>query len=170
MTSGVIISRDVAPTRTTFPRQHPRAEAVSSSGNQFILKRRAKTTNVTSMDDAPTTKDYIDRSMDAVRAQNDARFAEVLSEIRDIRGLISSKPSTWQLVATVFAGAATILGVALAALSYGGDRFDGGVNLADQRQEQIQRDAEQDAIIRRLDALLAAQPTPSDRGSGSPTE
>lgn len=84
MPNRVIISRDVAPTRTTFPRQHPRAEAVSSSGGQFILKRRAKTTNVTSMDDAPTTKDYIDRSMDAVRAQNDARFAEMLSEIKSV--------------------------------------------------------------------------------------
>lgn len=122
------------------------------------------------MSDQVSTQAYIDRSMDAVRAQNDARFAEVLSEIRDIRGLISSKPSTWQLVATVFAGAATILGVALAALSYGGDRFDGGVGVADQRYEQIQRDAEQDAIIKRLDALLSAQPTPSATASGTPTE
>lgn len=116
------------------------------------------------------TQAYIDRSMDAVRAQNDARFAEVLSEIRDIRGLIASKPSTWQLVATVFAGAATILGVALAALSYGGDRFDGGVGIADQRYEQIQRDAAQDAIIRRLDALLAEQPTPTAQAPEGPTE
>lgn len=31
-----------------------------------------------------TSKDYIDRSMDAVRAHNDARFAEMLSEIKSV--------------------------------------------------------------------------------------
>ena len=122
------------------------------------------------MDREVTTKDYIDRSMDAVRAQNDARFAEVLGEIRGLRQDISEKPSVWQMTGVVFAGAATILGVALAALSYGGDRFDGGVGMADQRFEQIQRDAEQDAIIRRLDAPLDTQPTSSTQAPETPTE
>lgn len=118
----------------------------------------------------PASKEYVDLKTALTSAQNDARFAEVLSEIRSLRGLVEGKPSTWQMVGAVFAGAATILGVILAALAYGGDRFDGGIGLADQRQEQIQRDAEQDAIIKRLDALLARQATPAAPAPGSPSE
>lgn len=150
--------------------EHMRIAMLQKQREEASLNSAEEESKFHSMDREVTTKDYIDRSMDAVRAQNDARFAEVLSEIRDIRGLIATKPSTWQLVATVFAGAATILGVALAALSYGGDRFDGGVGMADQRFEQIQRDEDQDAIIRRLDALLAEQATLTTPAPETPTE
>ncbi|SET75753.1 hypothetical protein [Paracoccus homiensis] len=109
-------------------------------------------------------KDYIDRSMETVRAQNDARFAEVLGEIRGIgqrlQHIESSQLSARQLWGAVLTGAATVLGVMLAALAFGSDRFDGGVGMADQRLEQMQRDAEQDAIIKRLDALIATQAAP----------
>lgn len=107
------------------------------------------------MSEPITSKDYIDRSMDAVRAENDAQFAKVLAAIQ-------SKPSTWQLVGAVFGAAFTVLGVVLAVLSYGGDRFDGGVSLSEQQQQQIERDKAQDdrlkAILDRLDAMTAAQP------------
>lgn len=118
----------------------------------------------------PASKEYVDLKTALTSAQNDARFSEVLSEIRSLRGLVEGKPSTWQMIGAVFAGAATILGVILAALAYGGDRFDGGIGLADQRQEQIQRDADQDAIIKRLDALLATPAKSTGPAPGTPTE
>lgn len=118
----------------------------------------------------PASKEYVDLKTALTSAQNDARFSEVLSEIRSLRDLIEGKPSTWQMVGAVFAGAATILGVILAALAYGGDRFDGGIGLADQRQEQLRRDAAQDALISRLDVLLARQATPLAPAPGNPSE
>lgn len=118
----------------------------------------------------PASKEYVDLKTALTSAQNDARFAEVLAEMKALGDAIRGKPSTWQMVGAVFAGAATILGVLLAALSFGGDRFDGGVGLADQRQEQLQRDADQDAIIKRLDALLASQAKPDAPAPGTPSE
>lgn len=118
----------------------------------------------------PASREYVDLKTALVSAQNDARFSEVLSEIKGLRQDISGKPSTWQMVGAIFAGAATILGVILAVLAYGGDRFDGGVGIADQRQEQSERDADQDAVIRRLDALLDERSTLSVPAPESPTE
>lgn len=56
------------------------------------------------MDQNFTAKDYIDRSMDAVRAQNDARFAEMMTEIRSLHSDVSSKFSTLSADLIVLSG------------------------------------------------------------------
>lgn len=127
--------------------------------NDDTLRRMLEASEEGFMSDSFTAKDYIDARADAVRAENESRFSDVLSEIKGLKSLVESKPSTWQMVGAIFGAAATILGVLLAALAFGGDRFDGGLGMAEQRQEQIQRDTDQDAIIKRLDALLSQSTT-----------
>lgn len=117
------------------------------------------------MQDTVDSQSYIDARTDAVRAQNDARFAEVLSEIRNVgtrldhieKGQISS----WQ----VWAAALTVFGAGLAVLAFGGDQFGLGAGLADRQASQIERDQAQDAkldgVISRLDELLVRQTAPA---------
>lgn len=104
----------------------------------------------------PASKEYVDLKLEAAMGR--------------IEGKLASMPSTAAMIATGFTSAVGVIGILLAALAFGGDRFDGGVGLADQRQEQLQRDAAQDAILKRLDALLAAQPTPAPQAPESPSE
>jgi len=69
------------------------------------------------------TKNYLDAKMDSVRAQNDARFAEVLSRLDGIKDL----PKFWPLVAAIAVASITIIGISVTILSYASDRFDGGL-------------------------------------------
>jgi hypothetical protein len=96
-------------------------------------------------------KDYIDAKVDAVRAQNDARFSEVLSEIkglhlevstqnREISANIKSLPTKWSVVGGIVAG----IGLAIGIFAYGGDRFDGGVQVSSVSVQQAQ-EAKNDA-------------------------
>lgn len=129
-----------------------------------------------------TQKDYIDRSMDAVRAQNDARFDKVLNEIKTLEtkiDAIKSDAITWKGVWGAAAATTAAVGsLVLAVMAIGGDRFDGGMAASGvvsgvlQRQEE--RDQRQDEamseILSRIDALLAAQATQSAPESENPTE
>jgi len=106
------------------------------------------------------TKDYLDAKVEAVKAQNDARFSEVLGEIRSVGDRVShiGSPMTWQQLALTAASVGLVLiGVVFAVLSYASDRFDGGLAasaLLDAVQnQQFQRDAVQDA---KLDEILQA--------------
>jgi len=101
------------------------------------------------------TKSYVDRSMDAVKAQNDARFIEVLSRLDQM-------PKFWPLVFSGFIGIAGAIGIVFAILSYASDRFDGGLSagviLEDSRQNSVRinqmfnaaksRDARIEAILK----------------------
>lgn len=126
------------------------------------------------MTDNISSQAYIDRSMDAVRAQNDARFAEVLTEIKGVGVRLDhiekGQISPWQ----VWGAALTSFLAVLAVLAFGGDQFGLGAGLAEQRQGQIVRDQAQDEklteIITRLDALLAAQATQAAPAPESPSE
>lgn len=77
-----------------------------------------------------TMKDYVDAQSQATRAQNDARFAEVLSEIRSLDAKISNLPTRWTIWGTAISTTLTLLfslaGLVYAIISYGGDRFDSG--------------------------------------------
>ena len=99
-------------------------------------------------------KDYVDQKFETERAKTDARFVEVLSEIRLLKQASLSKGQFWAGVATTVA---SILGVLLAVLALAGDRFDAGINMSDDimrsQSEQLERDAAQDA---RLDQILTA--------------
>lgn len=97
------------------------------------------------------TQAYIDRTMDTVRAQNDARFAEINTKLDKL-------PDTWKLVGIVAGGIAAVFGI----LAFAGDRFDGGMaagsledGLAHRNAAAIEALATKDAAqAERLDALI----------------
>ena len=88
-------------------------------------------------------KDYVDKADEAVETR------------------LAAKLETLSTKQTVWAAVATILGVLLAVLAFGGDRFDAGLSLAEQQRGQAVRDNQQDqslqAIDQKLDKIIAAQ-------------
>jgi hypothetical protein len=106
--------------------------------------------------------EIVDAKIAAAEARTDTKFAELRTDLAKDFGALStqlaSKPGTGTLIGTAVA----IVGILLAALSYGGDRLAMGVGLADSRQEQLKRDQEQDtatkATDRKLDELLRRIP------------
>lgn len=103
-------------------------------------------------------KDYIDAQDEKTRAQNDARFAEVIARLETI-----STTMMKQVWGATLSGVAATVGIILAALAISGDRFDGGIAasslLAPLRDEQTKRDAVQDAkvdaILQKIDGLAS---------------
>lgn len=129
------------------------------------------------------TRRYVEAKSEATRAQNDARFAEVLSEIHSTNTKLVAKfdllteriaairPATWQQVAVVvfagFTAALTVMAIASSSFVGGfqaGPAFEARVGeMADQ---QAKRDASQDAkvdqVLSKLDSLAAAVSSISD--------
>jgi hypothetical protein len=101
------------------------------------------------------TKRYVDKSMDAVKAQNDAAFSKVLAR------LDSMHPATWQQnLGVVAAGVVALLGIIFAVLAFASDRFDSGVAAMGAIEEAIdaQREinASQDARLEKILGSLEA--------------
>lgn len=94
--------------------------------------------------------DTVDAKIAAAEARTDTKFAELRADLKDF----ATKSTVWQ-------AAATIIAVVLAAIAFGGDRFDAGIGMADTQQKQLQRDQQQDQAVQRmegkLDQLIAAQ-------------
>ena len=88
-------------------------------------------------------KDYVDARDAAVASDMHAEFANVRADIAKL-------PTTWTLVATALA----IVSILVAVLAFGGARFSAGISLADQREQQLVRDANQDAAVKKTDAKL----------------
>jgi hypothetical protein len=88
-------------------------------------------------------KDYVDARDAAVTSDMHAEFAKLRSDLARL-------PSTATLITTGL----VIVGIILAAMAFGGDRFSAGISLADQRQQQLQRDQAQDAAAKRNDVKL----------------
>lgn len=109
-------------------------------------------------------KDYIDAKVEAVRAQNDARFSEIRSDIIALGAKIDAKPvgATWWQNALIVAGA---VGTVFAVLAYASDRFDSGVGSMGAVEEAIdaQREinASQDGRLDRILEVLEEQGTKS---------
>lgn len=101
------------------------------------------------------TKNYLDAKVDAVKAQNDARFAEVMAKLDALH------PATWQQNLAVGASiAVAVVSIIFAVLAFAGDRFDGGIaatSLIDKAlEEQQQLNQVRDNQIQKLiDALEA---------------
>ena len=99
-------------------------------------------------------KDYVDAQDEKTRAQNDARFTDIMAELRGIRENSISWRGVW---GAAIATTVTIAGVVLGALSLGGDRFDGGMAASGILDpiiaQQEARDAGQDD---KLDRILTA--------------
>ena len=81
--------------------------------------------------DAMVDKDYIDAKADAVRAQNDARFAEVMSHLDAAAARVDAAtahiPTTATMIGTAAATGIAVVGLIIGILAFGGDRFDGGI-------------------------------------------
>ncbi len=96
------------------------------------------------------TKNYLDAKVDAVKAQNDARFTEVLTSLGAVSDKVDRIPKPigfWALAGMAATGVialVTIFGVMA-------DRFDGGISAAgllDQlRAEQVERNQQQDEVL-----------------------
>lgn len=78
------------------------------------------------------TQNYIDAKTEATRAQNDARFAEVMSKLESID---RTTAKSW----TIYASAGALFLGALAVWAIMGDRFDGGVQVASVTSDQAAR-------------------------------
>lgn len=109
--------------------------------------------------------DTVDAKIAASEARTDTKFAELRGDINtqfaELRMQLAHMPSKNTLWAAVGTGAAAVLGVLLAIIAFGGDRFDAGMGVADQRQAQLQRDQKQDAALSgiegKIDQLIEAQ-------------
>lgn len=101
----------------------------------------------------PETQRYIDVKTEATRAQNDAKFTEVISKIDNF-----PKPLTWQQAAAVMI---TGIGVMLAILAFAGDRFDGGMavstDAATTKEIVSQNSKNIEALTISVDKMIDAQ-------------
>lgn len=92
------------------------------------------------MEPVVPVKDYIDARDDAIESR------------------LNQKLDKLATVGTVWGAAGTVLGLLLAALAFGGDRFDGGVGAAgllkEQSQKQAKTDEAQDAKLELMDQKL----------------
>ena len=97
------------------------------------------------------TQRFLESKIETVKAQNDARFAEVISRLDALKDL----PKFWPLVISGVVIVAGAIGLVFTVLSYASDRFDGGIAasgiVSTLQQEQQARDAAQDA---KLDQIL----------------
>jgi hypothetical protein len=95
------------------------------------------------------TKNYLDAKVDAVKSQNDARFAEVLSRLDTVNASVQHMEpvSIWKIASLVAAGVFAIAGL----LGVMADRFDGGVAasglVSAWQSAQFDKDAAQDARL-----------------------
>lgn len=99
--------------------------------------------------------DAIDAKIAAAEARTDTKFAELRGDLKDF----ATKNSVWAATGTAIV---SILGVLLAVLAFGGDRFDAGVSVHEAVSsaiaEQHKRDDAQDVKLDQILARLPAQP------------
>lgn len=122
------------------------------------LKNRGDGGNYGGME--PATREYVDLKLETAMTRIDGKFDVLNERLRGIDEKLARQPGWWSILGAVIIG----VGIILAALAFGGDRFDGGLNLSTQMQEQLERDRRQDerleAILDRLDAQSASPATP----------
>lgn len=102
--------------------------------------------------------DIVTAKIEAAEARTDTKFSELRSDLKDF----ASKSTVWKGVASTVAAIFTAMGVILAVMAFGGDRFDAGVNaggaLAPYAAQQKSRDDAQDE---KLDEILRRLPEPT---------
>lgn len=130
-------------------------------------------------EDPMVDKDYVDAKAEATRAQNDARFSQVMSRLETLSMKLETAtlhmPTTSSMFGTAAASVIAIIGLGVAILAFGGDRFDGGMGAAsitmDQAisaRETANRNAERlDDVDKKLDVLIDLMRV--DRGRENPS-
>jgi hypothetical protein len=104
------------------------------------------------------TREEMNKGLEAVGAKNDARFAEVTSGLNTVLAQISilsekidGKPSLNMLVGVAVVGFLAVVAV----LAFGGDRFDGGVQVQSTLSEsQIESQRLSQENARQIDQIL----------------
>ena len=111
----------------TLPDVNP-AQASRAGQNKRFIRSSAPSSNERTDPDMTdfSAKDYIDSRLEAAAARTDGEFVKVLAKLDIISATMTTRWTTWS-------AALTIMGIILASLAaflaYGGDRFDGGVQL-----------------------------------------
>jgi hypothetical protein len=82
-------------------------------------------------------REYVDARISEVNATNEAIHAStqaglrILStEVHALNDKTAALPKMWQLIVTIVTAAAAAVGIILAVIAFGGDRFDAGVSLS----------------------------------------
>lgn len=103
--------------------------------------------------------DSVKYQIEAVEARTDTKF----SELRRDMDSFATRSTVWGGVGATIAAIVTAVGVLLAVIAFGGDRFDAGVSaggaLSPYAEQQRSRDTAQD---KKLDEILRRLPPPSD--------
>lgn len=84
----------------------------------------------------PGTKYYIDSRDEATRAQNDARFAEVLAKLSQGATAEGQRKQTVTIVIAAVTTGIAIIATMIALLAFGADRFGSGMSAASLIYEQ----------------------------------
>lgn len=113
----------------------------------------------------PMSDELTDAKIAAAEARTDAKFAELRGdfsrEFTEIKTTLTHMPSTLTIWGASFTVAVSVIGILLAVIAFGGDRFDAGLGMADVRQAQAEKDKKQDDDVAningKLDRLIAAQ-------------
>ena len=108
------------------------------------------------------TKDYIDAKLETARAERREDMARIEGQLGVLMAEVTSRPTTGTVLFATFTSAITIIGIVVAVLAYGGDRFDGGVQMTGavvedvvENREAVQSNAEAiEAVDDKLDLLL----------------
>jgi hypothetical protein len=102
-------------------------------------------------------KDYVDKADEALETRLDARISTLATKADITASQSNMRNNIWGAVGALFLGT-------LAVLSFAGDRFDSGFSMADKQEQQMQRDAAQDAASKardqKYDEILRRLPPP----------
>lgn len=102
----------------------------------------------------PATREYVDLKIESA-------VARLEGKLDGLAGQLSRMPTTGAMILTVAGAGVAVLTLGLAILAFAGDRFDGGIGLADRREEQLSRDREQNDRIETILNQISAQSAPS---------
>ncbi|MBW6531903.1 hypothetical protein KZ820_14270 [Sphingomonas sp. RRHST34] len=109
--------------------------------------------------------DAVDAKVAAAEARTDTKFAELRRDMDSF----ATRSTVWKGVASTIAAIVTAVGVILAVIAFGGDRFDAGMSaggsIAPIVEQQKARDAAQDE---KLDEILRRLPQPAPTKSARP--
>lgn len=150
--------------RTTVTPGMPEA-VLRALGISSTADLHPESTPATSTD---MTREEMDAKLQAAEARIEATEHRIDAALTRMEARISHLPSTWAMIGTTFTASVAIVGLILGVLAFGGDRFDGGVQLASTSAETAARavlTSEQNArqiesLTQRVDQLLNALQRP----------
>ena len=101
----------------------------------------------------------MDAKIAAAEARTDTKFAELRGDLKDFLKRSDFDNATRVTRANIWGAALTLLGIVLAALAFGGGRFDAGMGARSMVESVVsQQHARDDAQDRKLDEILRRLP------------